>query len=79
MMIVRAVVKVRLGARLHRLPKDMDGLMMLFQDPLKKIAFSGHLFAFRGKLARIIKILFWNGPGSACSPGRIDLGGLVWP
>jgi hypothetical protein len=36
----------------------MDGLAMLVQGTLKKDAFSGHLFAFRGKRARIIKILF---------------------
>jgi len=37
---------------------------MLVQDTLKKDVFSGHLFAFRGKRTRIIKILFWTaGPG----------------
>jgi transposase len=38
--------------------EGMDGLAMLVQETLKKDAFSGHLFAFRGKQARIIKILF---------------------
>jgi transposase len=43
--------------------KGMDGLAMLVQDTLKQDAFSGHLFAFRGKTARIIKIQLWDGNG----------------
>ena len=57
----------------------MDGLAMLVQDTLKKDAFSGHLFAFRGKRARIVKILFWDGNGLCLFTKRIDRGGFVWP
>jgi transposase-like protein len=51
------------GARLHRHEKGRDGLAMLVQETLKKDPFSGHLFAFRGKRAQIVKILFWDGNG----------------
>jgi transposase len=32
--------------------KGFDGLAMLVQDVLKKVAHSGHLFVFRGKRAQ---------------------------
>ena len=59
--------------------KGMDGLAMLVQDTLKKDAFSGRLFAFRGWRARIVKILFWDGNGLCLFTKRIDQGGFVWP
>lgn len=43
--------------------KGFDGLAMLVQDVLKKAAYSGHLFVFRGKRADRIKILWWDGTG----------------
>jgi hypothetical protein len=74
MMIVPAGVKVHLALGYTDMRKGMDGLAMLVQDTLKKDAFSGHLFAFRGKRARIIKILFWddNGPISARTTVRLS-------
>jgi len=64
MMIVPAGVKVHLALGYTDMPKGMDDLAMLVQDTLKKDAFSGHLFAFPGKRAPIVKILFW-----ACGRG----------
>ena len=79
MMIVPAGVKVHLALGYTDPRKGMDGLAMLVQDTLKQDAFSGHLFAFRGKRARIIKILFWDGNGLCLFTKRIDRGGFVWP
>lgn len=79
MMIVPAGVKVHLALGYTDMRKGMDGLAMLVQDTLKKDAFCGHLFAFRGKRARIIKILFWDGNGLCLFTKRIDQGGFVWP
>jgi transposase len=76
MMIVPAGVKVHLALGYTDMRKGMDGLAMLVQDTLKKDAFSGHLFAFRGKRARIVKILFWDGNGLCLFTKRIDQGGL---
>ena len=39
-----------------------------------KDPFSGHLFAFRGKSARKLKILFWDGNGLAAGSGC-----FIWP
>ncbi|WP_354116330.1 MULTISPECIES: IS66 family insertion sequence element accessory protein TnpB [unclassified Bradyrhizobium] len=38
------------------------------QGHSKKDPFSGHLFVFRGTNASLLKILFWDGTGCACSP-----------
>ena len=46
----------------------MDGLAMLVQGVLKQDPFNGHLFVFRGRKANLIKIIFWDGTGCACSP-----------
>ena len=57
MMIVPAGVKVHLALGYTDMRKGMDGLAMLVQETLKKDPFCGHLFAFRGKRAQIVKIL----------------------
>jgi transposase len=80
MMIVRARVKVHLALGYTDMRKGMDGLAMLVQGTLNKDLFCGHLFAFRGKRAEIVKILFWDGNGlrlftkrsiraASCGPG----------
>jgi transposase len=76
MMIVPAGVKVHLALGYTDMRKGMDGLAMLVQETLKKDPFSGHLFAFRGKRAQIVKVLFWGtATGCACSPsGSIGAG-----
>jgi transposase len=63
MLIVHASVKVHLALGYTDMRKGMDGLALLVQETLKKDPFSGHLFAFRGKKASMLKILFWDGNG----------------
>jgi transposase len=63
MMIAPAGVKVHLALGVTDMRKGIDGLAVLVQETLKKDAFSGHLFAFRGQRANMIKILFWDGNG----------------
>lgn len=58
MMIVPAGVKVHLALGHTDMRKGLDGLAMLVQATLKQDPFSGHLFAFRGKKASLLKILF---------------------
>jgi transposase len=43
--------------------KGFASLAVLVQEVLKKDPFSGHLFAFRGRKADTMKILFWDGNG----------------
>ena len=76
MLIVPAGAKVRLALGHTDLRKGMDGLAMV-REALKKDPFSGHLFAFHGKNASMLKILFWDGNGLCLFTKRIDaLSGL---
>jgi len=47
--------------------KGMDGLAMLAQQVLAEDPFGGALFAFRGKRGSLIKLLWFDGRGCACS------------
>lgn len=79
MMIVPAGVKVHLALGVTDMRKGMDGLATLVQEVLKKDPFSGHLFAFRGTRANLVKLLFWDGNGLCLFTKRIDRGHFVWP
>ncbi len=79
MMIVPAGLRVHLALGVTDMRKGMDGLAALVQETLKQDPFSGHLFAFRGKNAFMIKILFWDGNGLCLFTKRIDRGGFAWP
>jgi transposase len=72
MMIVPAGVKVHLALGYTDMRKGLDGLAMLVQEHLKKDPFSGHLFAFWGRSARKLKILFWDGNGLCLFTKRLD-------
>jgi transposase len=58
MMFIPAGMKVHLALGYTDMRKGLDGLAMLVQGALKRDPFSGHLFAFRGKRASMLKILF---------------------
>lgn len=79
MMILPAGVKLHLALGVTDMRKGMDGLATMAQEVLKKDPFSGHLFAFRGKRADLIKLLFWDGTGLCLFTKRIEQGHFVWP
>jgi transposase len=79
MMIVPAGVKVHLALGYCDMRKGIHGLAALVQETLKKDPFSGHLFAFRGKNASMLKILFWDGNGLCLFQKRLDSGHFIWP
>jgi transposase len=67
MMIVPAGVKVHLALGYTDMRKGLDGLATLVQELL------------RGKSARKLKILFWDGNGLCLFTKRLDQGGFTWP
>jgi transposase len=79
MMLAPSGMKVHLALGVTDMRKGMDGLAMLVQDVLKTDPFSGHLFAFRGRKANLIKILWWDGTGLCLFTKRLDGGGFPWP
>lgn len=78
MMIVPAGVKVHLALGYTDMRKDMDGLAALIQEQLKKDPFSGYLFAFRGKRASTLRVLFYDENGLCPFTKPIGQGGAVW-
>jgi hypothetical protein len=53
--------------------RGFDGLAVMVQEVIKKDPYSGHLFAFRGKRADRIKILWWDGTGLCLYSKRLAL------
>lgn len=72
-------VKVHLAAGYTDMRKGIDGLAMLVQGVLKQSPFSGHLFAFRGRKANLLKILYWDGTGLCLFSKRLEEGHFAWP
>ena len=68
MLIIPSGVKIHLALGRTDMRKGFDSLAVLVQEVLKKDPFSGHLFAFRGKKADTMKIMFWDATGCASSP-----------
>ncbi|MDA0651877.1 MAG: IS66 family insertion sequence element accessory protein TnpB [Proteobacteria bacterium] len=60
MMLVPAGVKVHIALGITDIRKGLDGLALLVQEVLRQDPFSGHLSAFRGRKAGLIKIMFWD-------------------
>lgn len=79
MLIVPGGVKVHLALGYTDMRKGLDGLATMVQEVLKKDPFTGHLFAFRGRKANRLKILFWDGNGLCLFTKRLDQGGFIWP
>ena len=79
MMLVPAGVRVHVALGITDMRKGLDGLTMLVQEVLAQDPFSGHLFAFRGRKANLVKIVFWDGSGLCLFTKRLDQGGFVWP
>ena len=79
MMLLPPGVKVHIALGVTDLRKGLDGLAMLVQGVLVQDPFSGHLFAFRGRKANLIKILFWDGTGLCLFTKRLENGHFPWP
>ncbi len=47
--------------------KGFDGLALIVQETLRRDPHSGHLFVFRGRRGSLIKCLWSDGQGFACS------------
>lgn len=79
MMMLTSGVKVHIAVGYTDMRKGMDGLAMLVEKMLLHDPFSGQLFAFRGRRANLIKIMFWDGNGLCLFTKRLDQGGFIWP
>jgi transposase len=78
-MLLPSGVRVHIALGATDLRKGLDGLAILVQEVLKQDPFSGHLFAFRGRKANLIKIVFWDGTGLCLFTKRLEDGRFPWP
>ena len=53
--------RVWLAAGFTDMRKGFDGLAMLVQEKLKRDAFGGQIFVFRGRRGYLLKALWWDG------------------
>ena len=59
--------------------KGFDGLALLVQETLKRNPYNGHLFVFRGRRGRLIKVLWHDGQGLCLFTKRLERGRFLWP
>ena len=67
MIPIPAGVRVWLATGHTDMRKGFDGLALIVQETLKRDPHSGHLFVFRGRSGDLIKCLWHDGQGCACT------------
>ena len=72
-------VRVYLACGVTDMRKGMVGLAMLVQQGLSEDPFSGALYAFRGRKAGLIKLLWHDGIGLCMLTKKLEQGQFVWP
>ena len=71
--------RVWLAAGVTDMRRGMNGLAAQMQTTLAENPFSGHVFAFRGRLGDLVKLLWWSGDGLCLFAKRLERGRFVWP
>ncbi|STJ88819.1 transposase Orf2 of IS683 [Escherichia coli] len=56
-----------------------NGLASKVQNTLKDDPFSGHIFVFRGRNGKMVKILWADRDGLCLFAKRLERGRFVWP
>ena len=72
-------VRVYLACGVTDMRKGMVGLAMLVQQGLSEDPFSGALYAFRGRRAGLIKLLWHDGIGLCMLAKKLEQGQFLWP
>jgi transposase len=74
-----AGVRVWLACGVTDMRKGTTGLAMLVQQRLAEDPFGGAVYAFRGRRAGLIKLLWHDGVGLCLLAKRLEQGQFVWP
>ena len=72
-------VRVYLACGTTDMRKGMAGLAMLVQQELAGHPFDGALYAFRGRRAGLIKLLWHDGVGLCLLTKKLEQGQFIWP
>ena len=79
MIAVSPSVRVYLACGITDMRKGMVGLAMVVQQSLVEDPFSGAVYAFRGRRARLIKLIWHDGVGLCMLTKRLERGQFAWP
>jgi len=72
-------LRVYLACGVTDMRKGMIGLAMLVQQNLAEDPFGGAVFAFRGRRAGLIKLIWHDGIGLCMLTKRLERGQFTWP
>jgi transposase len=72
-------VRVYLACGTTDMRRGMAGLAMQVQQTLEQSPFDGAVFAFRGKRAGLVKVLWHDGIGLCLLTKRLERGHFIWP
>jgi transposase len=72
-------VRVYLACGTTDMRRGMAGLAMQVQQILSLDPFAGAVFAFRGRRAGLIKLLWHDGIGLCLLTKRLERGHFIWP
>jgi transposase len=79
MITLASGLRVYLACGITDMRKGMTGLAMLVQQTLAEDPFDGSVFAFRGRRAGLIKLIWHDGVGLCMLTKRLEQGQFVWP
>ena len=79
MIALAAGLRVYLACGVTDMRKGMIGLSMLVQQNLAEDPFGGAVFAFRGRRAGLIKLIWHDGMGLCMLSKRLERGQFAWP
>ena len=79
MIAVSPSVRVYLACGITDMRKGMVGLAMVVQQSLVEDPFSGAVYAFRGRRAGLIKLIWHDGVGLCMLTKRLERGQFAWP
>ena len=71
--------RIYLACGITDMRKGMVGLAMLVQQGLSDNPFSGAIYAFRGRRAGLIKLLWHDGISLCMLTKKLEQGQFVWP
>lgn len=72
-------MRIYLACGVTDMRKGMTGLAMLVQQGLADDPFGGAVFAFRGRRAGLIKLIWHDGVGLCLLTKRLEQGQFLWP
>lgn len=79
MIALSASARVCLACGVTDMRKGMVGLAMMVQQTLTENPFDGTIFAFRGRRAGLIKLIWHDGVGLCMLTKRLEQGQFAWP